>query len=228
MRIAQKNFKYNILFYDAIAAFIDSSVSLHTTTSISNSKTLGTIRLQHLQLFFFPRFDAKNNRWRGILKFHWTFKHGGINVVSLRGPISFLGRLDEQNMHRNQPTNYMKLQFPHILEGFLNPFPHKNCMNSPFIYIEILHSSSLRHQPFSIIQSLFRPKVHWVYPSLLRRLSMQQHQWNFLKSYCFARPQIAASKCSMCQRRNFRKLSVIYIWLVIHWLVSCSLVVYYH
>lgn len=135
----------------------------------------------------------------------------GYKRCIFKGPTSFEGSLDEQNMQWNQPTTYMKLQFPHILGGFLNPSPQKNCMNSPFIYMEILHSSSLRHQPFSIIQSWFRPRVHWVCLSLLRRLSMQQHQWNFLKSYCFARPQIAASKCSLCQRRNFRKSPVIYI-----------------
>ena len=155
MRIAQKNFKYNIWFYDAIAAFIDSSVSLHTTTSISNSKTLGTIRLQHLQLFFFPRFDAKNNRWRGILKFHWTLKHGGINVVSLRGPISFLGRLDEQNMHRNQPTNYMKLQFPHVLGGFLNPSPQKKLYELTIhihtdITLKFPKASAILHHPILV------------------------------------------------------------------------------
>lgn len=166
---------------------------------------------QHLQLFFFPGLDAMQPVPFRILEFHWTLQNGGYKRCIFKGPTSFLGSLDEQNMQWNQPTNYMKLQFPHILWGFLNPSPQKHCMNSPFIYIEILHSSSLRHQPFSIIQSWFRPKVHWVYPSLLRRLSMQQHQWNFLKSYCFARPQIAASKCSMCQRRNFRKSSVIYI-----------------
>ena len=48
--------------------------------------------------------------------------------------------------------------FPIFCEDSSIPHPKKNCMNSPFIYIEILHSSSLRHQPFSIIQFLASPQ----------------------------------------------------------------------
>lgn len=68
------------------------------------------------KLFFFPGLDAIQPVPFRILEFHeGPVKMGGINVVSLRGPISFLGSLDEQNMQWNQPTNYMKLQVPHIL-----------------------------------------------------------------------------------------------------------------